>query len=123
MQQRTDLSSYESTDIPGNDEISSLVSSIDHLAETLNARESLLSSIIESVSEGVIVIDENYKMTHFKSKFIELWDIPEHTLAEKDGLKLFNHLKDRIVNYDHLFSMLRKYHMTTVSNVVVFTVH
>lgn len=115
----TDLSSYESTDIPGNDEISSLASSIDHLAETLNARESLLSSIIESVSEGVIVIDENYKMTHFKSKFIELWDIPEHTLAEKDGLKLFNHLKDRIVNYDHLFSMLRKYHMTTVSNVVV----
>ena len=115
----TDLSSYESTFIPGNDEISSLASSIDHLAETLNARESLLSSIIESVSEGVVVIDENYKMTHFKSKFIALWDIPEHILVEKDGLKLFEHLKDRMVNYDHLFSMLRKYHMTTVSNIVV----
>ena len=115
----TDLSSYESTDIPGNDEISSLASSIDHLAETLNARESLLSSIIESVSEGVIVIDENYKMTHFKTKFISLWDIPKHILAEKDGLKLFNHLKDRMVNYDHLFSMLQKYHMTTATNVVV----
>ncbi|SDF79058.1 PAS domain S-box-containing protein [Methanolobus vulcani] len=115
----TDLSSYESTFIPGNDEISSLASSIDHLAETLSTRESLLSSIIESVSEGVVVIDENYKMTHFKSKFIALWDIPENILVEKDGLKLLEHLKDKIVNYDYLISMLHKYHMTTVSNIVV----
>ncbi|WMW24677.1 PAS domain S-box protein [Methanolobus sediminis] len=115
----TDLSSYESTDVPGNDEISSLASSIDHLADTLSARESLLSSIIDSVSDGVIVIDENYKMTHFKSRLIDLWDIPEHILVEKDGLKLFEHMKDKIVNYDFLISILHKYHMTRVSNVIV----
>jgi PAS domain S-box-containing protein len=114
-----DLSSYEGIDVPGNDEISSLASSIDNLAGTLSARESLLSSVIESVSDGVIVIDDNYKMTHFKSKFIKLWDIPDNIIVEKDGLKLLEHLKDRIVNYDYLLSMLRKYHMTAVSNVFI----
>ncbi|MBP1908653.1 response regulator [Methanolobus bombayensis] len=114
-----DLSSYEGMELSGNDEISSLAFSIDHMAETLNERETLLSSIIESISEGVIVIDENYRMTNFKSKFIDLWDIPEHILVEKDGLKLLDHLKDRMINYDYLVSMLRKYHMTTASNVVV----
>jgi PAS domain S-box-containing protein len=114
-----DFSSYEKIEVSGNDEISFLGSSINHLAETLSVRETLLSSIIDSVSEGVVVIDKDYRMTKYQSKFIDLWDIPEHILVEQNAYKILEYLKDRIVNYDYLISMLHKYHMTAASNVVV----
>ena len=114
-----DFSSYEKIEVSGNDEISSLSSSINHLAETLSVRENLLSSIIDSVSEGVVVIDKDYRMTKYQSKFIGQWNIPEHILVEQNAYKIIEHLRDRIVNYDYLISMLHKYHMTAASNVVV----
>ncbi|MEZ5333820.1 MAG: PAS domain S-box protein [Methanolobus sp.] len=102
-----------------NDEISSLGSSISHLLERIEERESLLYSIIESISESVIVIDENYRMTHFKSNFIDLWGIPEDIIKEKDGMKLLSHLKGKMVNFDEILAKLQKYHMTRESNVTM----
>jgi PAS domain S-box-containing protein len=86
--------------------------SINHLMERLEESENLLSSIIESLSEGVIVINGDYQIIHFNSKFIRLWDIPEHILLERDGLKLLEHLNSRMINYDGIVENLRKNHMS-----------
>ena len=109
---KKDYSSSSKISVSGNDEIASLGSSINHLMERLDERENLLSSIIESSSEGVIVIDENYMITHFNSKFIRIWDIPEQILIEKNGLKLIDHLKDRMVDHEDMLTRLRKNHMS-----------
>ncbi|WMW22565.1 PAS domain S-box protein [Methanolobus mangrovi] len=109
---KKDYSSSGKISVSGNDDISSLGSSINHLMERLDERENLLSSIIESSSEGVIVIDENYRITHFNSKFIRIWDIPEQILTEMDGLKLLDHLKDRMVDHEDMLERLRKNHMS-----------
>ncbi|GEM_PF-391447 len=109
---KIDYSSSGKIPVSGNDEIASLGSSINHLMERLDERENLLSSIIESSSEGVIVIDENYRITHFNSKFIRIWDIPEQILKEKNGLKLIDHLKDRMVDHEDMLESLRKNHMS-----------
>ncbi|WP_094228910.1 response regulator [Methanolobus psychrotolerans] len=109
---KTDSSGSGRISVSGDDEVSSLGLSINHLMERLDERENLLSSIIESASEGVIVIDENYKITHFNSKFIRMWEIPEEIITERDGLKLLDHLKDRMTDYESTVARLHKYHMS-----------
>ncbi|SFM20248.1 response regulator [Methanolobus profundi] len=107
-----DLSTSNKIDILGDDEISSLGSSINDLVERLEERDSLLFSIIESMSEGLIVFDEDYKISHIKSKFIQLWNIPGEIIEERDGLKLLGYLKNSMVNYEEMLALLKEYHMT-----------
>ena len=115
-----DLSSSSEILVPGNDEISSLGLSVNHLMDRLDERDSLLFSIIESMSGGLIVIDENYKISHIKSKFVSIWEIPGEIIEERDGLKLLEHLKDRMVNDKGIVTLAKNNHMTakiTISTI------
>ncbi|WP_340818680.1 response regulator [Methanolobus sp. WCC4] len=108
-----DLSSSNEILVPGNDEIASLGSSVNHLMDRLDERDSLLFSIIESMSGGLIVIDEDFKISHIKSKFVTTWEIPGDIIEERDAMKLLYHLKERMVNAEDMVSNVKKNHMTT----------
>lgn len=50
-------------------------------------QDAVLSTIIESSPDGVLVVDTNWKMAYFNNKFVELWGIEPHILEAQDDRK------------------------------------
>lgn len=49
--------------------------------ENLEHSHSLLDAAIESTADGLLVVDNNGRITKYNRKFIELWSIPQSILA------------------------------------------
>ncbi len=52
--------------------------------ENLNKTLSLLSSVLESTADGLLVVDTSGKIVSFNENFLKLWHIPEHIVASHD---------------------------------------
>ena len=57
--------------------------SIAELAESI----SLLDATLESTVDGIMVVNASGQMTKFNRKFVEMWNVPQEILAEKDDGK------------------------------------
>jgi PAS domain S-box-containing protein len=66
------------------------------MEEKLKESEEILRSTLESVVEGILVVNENGQVTHFNSKFISMWRIPQELIDEKDDQKLINYVLNQL---------------------------
>jgi diguanylate cyclase (GGDEF)-like protein/PAS domain S-box-containing protein len=80
-------------------------------AEADEQARSLLTSILESTADGILVVDNNGKVVLFNQKFLSLWRIPESLAAKQDDRLLLEYvlsqLKDPgsfIAKVEHLYS-------------------
>ena len=59
---------------------------------------SLLQATLESTADGILVVDNEGKMTSFNQKFVQMWHLPESVLTSKDSnqgrLFILDQLKD-----------------------------
>ena len=84
--------------VPGNNEISLLALTFNRMAdniknaiqnlkqveEEIRNGEMLMRLILESTRDGILVIDNQGKVTHFNSRFKKLWQIPETVLTTRE---------------------------------------
>jgi PAS domain S-box-containing protein len=75
----------------GNDEISkladafnSMTSSLRSQQETIRSNVSILTTTLESTADGILVVENDGKITIYNNRFIEIWKIPTDILATKD---------------------------------------
>ncbi|MDP1989797.1 MAG: diguanylate cyclase [Syntrophales bacterium] len=61
-------------------------------AEAAQQAMSLLTSILESTADGILVVDTNGKVIISNKKFLSLWRIPESLAAKKDDKLLLDHV-------------------------------
>ncbi len=57
---------------------------------------SLLTSILESTADGILVVDTNGKVIISNKKFLSLWRIPESLAAKQDDKLLLDHVLSQL---------------------------
>ena len=58
----------------------------------LEKNEMLLRATLESTADGIIVVANDYKVTHCNSRFVQIWQIPRDIIDAHDDNRLFRHL-------------------------------
>lgn len=57
---------------------------------------SLLQATLESTADGILVVNQNGKITDYNQSFIELWHVPESILENKDDQKLLDYVVNQL---------------------------
>ena len=65
-------------------------------AEKLEETVSLLRATLESTAEGVLVVDFNGKVIQHNKRFIEMWNIPDGFIDDRDDAKLLNYVVEQL---------------------------
>lgn len=61
---------------------------------------SLTSAILESIHEGILVVDLNGKVIRINNKFAELWNIPATIIDSKDDKTLLDYILKQLADPD-----------------------
>jgi PAS domain S-box-containing protein len=70
--------------------------SLKEVQQQLHRSEDLLRGVLESTSDGILVIDEKGRMSHMNKRFAQLWDIPEELVQQPDNERLLEHIGSRL---------------------------
>jgi len=64
---------------------------------TSNIPITVLHTILDSVVEGILVVDSDNKITLFNSRFSKMWEIPLEILEHRDDDKLIKYVLDQLL--------------------------
>ncbi len=62
----------------------------------------LLHTILESSAEGVLALNEYFGVTHWNSKFVEIWGVQNEMIKLNNGESIINYLKSKTRQSDKL---------------------
>lgn len=68
------------------------------LPDTSNIQQPLLSAILESVGEGILVVNESGNVTLANQRFAEMWRVPPELIAARDDERLLNYVLDQLAD-------------------------
>ncbi len=68
--------------------------------ESLREEHDLLHAKLEAVPDGVLVVDENWRMIYFNQRFIDMWDIPPHIQEIRDDRQSLQTVLDKLEDPD-----------------------
>ncbi len=60
--------------------------------EALRDNVEMLRATFESSDDGIIVLDSNKKITHYNSRYLEMWNIPYEQMITAKSSDIFNHI-------------------------------
>jgi len=66
------------------------------MEQQLRSSEDLLRGTLESTADGILVIDENGRVSHMNKRFAKIWDIPEKLVQQRDDERLLEHLGSQL---------------------------
>jgi PAS domain S-box-containing protein len=69
---------------------------------------SLLNSTIESTADGILVIDNNGKVSKANKKFEDLWGIPQSLIDMKDDDKLLGFVLDKLTDPEAFIQQVKE---------------
>ncbi|HVP38554.1 MAG TPA: response regulator [Candidatus Saccharimonadales bacterium] len=64
--------------------------------QALRESEDLLRATLESTADGILVVDNDRRVTHANARFAELWRIPEELMARHDDTRLLAFVVDQL---------------------------
>lgn len=67
----------------------------DYIKE-LEFNNNILQAQQELSLDGILVVDENWRMVSFNSRFLEMWQIPQSAYAERDDKKSIQSVLDKL---------------------------
>jgi PAS domain S-box-containing protein len=84
--------------------------------EVLQERELLLQATLESISEGILIVDDKGKVKVSNSKFAEMWHIPREIIEVGDDERLINFVLDQLVDPDAFLEKVTKLYNSKASD-------
>jgi PAS domain S-box-containing protein len=85
-------------------------------SEALHKRESLLNAIFESTGDGMLVVDNNGKVTHRNTEFNSMWKIPPKLINTADDEKLIAFVIDQLESPNHFVAKIKELYNSTKSD-------
>lgn len=73
----------------------------------------LLRATLESAADGILVVDENGRATHFNARFAEMWRVGSELLARGDDSELLNYVYDQLEDPDAFINKVKQLYQTT----------
>lgn len=67
--------------------------------EELEQSLSVLRATLESSTDGILVIDQNRRLVNYNRKFVEMWNIPQRIMLERDENSTVAFMLDRVEDY------------------------
>lgn len=67
--------------------------------EELEQSLSVLRATLESSTDGILVIDQNRRIVNYNRKFVEMWNIPQRIMLERDENSTVAFMLDRVEDY------------------------
>jgi PAS domain S-box-containing protein len=87
------------------------------MEEKLIESEEVLRSTLESIEEGILVVNEQGQVTHYNSKFISMWHIPHEIIKEKDDKKLLDYVLNQLKDPEAFQSKVEELYRTRNEDV------
>ena len=63
---------------------------------------SLLQATLESIADGILVVDRSRKIVHYNQRFVEIWSAPRSLLDAKDGDALLDFMLPQVADPQRL---------------------
>jgi len=76
--------------------------------ENLRDTLSLHTATLESTADGILVVDEEGKVTSFNQKFIQMWRIPETVMASRDDNLSLAFVLDQLKDPDSFLAKVKE---------------
>ncbi|MDH5325443.1 MAG: ATP-binding protein [Gammaproteobacteria bacterium] len=70
--------------------------------------DTLLSVILDSIEEGVLVVDTENNVSHFNARFVHMWNIPETVINARDDQKTLMFVLDQLRDPQSFQEKVRK---------------
>jgi PAS domain S-box-containing protein len=70
--------------------------------EAMQHSLSLLQTMLESIADGIVVLDQSRKIVHYNRRFVEMWSVPRSLLDAKDGEALRDFMLPQVVDPQRL---------------------
>jgi PAS domain S-box-containing protein len=70
--------------------------------------QTVLKATMESMSDGVLVVSDEGKVTHFNSRFRDVFAIPDSIIQSQEDVVLLNFAKNRLADPDTFFSQVQE---------------
>ena len=77
-------------------------------AEADRQAGSILTSVLESTADGILVVDNNGKVILFNKKFLSLWRIPEALAAKQDDKLLLEYVLNQLKDPESFIEQVKK---------------
>lgn len=82
--------------IPRPDEIGSLATAFNAMSASIRENTSRLHTIIESITDGVLVVDLHQKVTSYNKRYLEIWNIPPELAEAGDSVALLKRALEQV---------------------------
>ena len=80
--------------------------------QSLQANEELLYATLESIGSGILVVDDQGKVTRVNKKFATMWKIPEEVMASKDDEQLLAVALDQLEEPKQFLAKVQELYQT-----------
>lgn len=118
-------STHESSATYGysNPEIAKIADNIESLArQSLGRKASELRTIIESSSDGILVMGEKRELLYANSRFQEIWSIPVEVIHDKDSDTLLAMVLDQLIDAQSFLSTKERLNGTEREEILTLNV-
>lgn len=78
----------------------------------LRKSEAILKSTIESINDGLLVVDENGEITNYNTCFNEIFDFPEDIIIKNDDNLLIEYAKNKLKNPEEFTNNIKEIYKT-----------
>ncbi|MCX6689228.1 MAG: PAS domain S-box protein, partial [Methanoregula sp.] len=95
---------YEKMNVTLNEEIRQRKLSDTTLKKTL----SLLNASLESTADGIYVVDQQGKITHYNQNFVNMWNIPRVLLESAENERVMNNVLPQLKNPEGFLANIKE---------------
>ncbi|MEZ5333907.1 MAG: PAS domain S-box protein [Methanolobus sp.] len=92
----------------GEDEISELADNINSMLDSLQEKNVIFQSTIESVSYGFVAVDMNEQVIFMNPEYLNIFRLAPEIEFEKDGYKLMNTVLQKVENPEEIADKIEK---------------
>ena len=85
-----------------------------HAEDLLKEEEELLRATLESTTAGILAIGEHQKVTHYNTRFAEMWKIPRDILRSGDDEQLLAFVLDQLADPEQFLTKVRELYTSSI---------
>jgi PAS domain S-box-containing protein len=76
--------------------------------EQLEESLSLFSATLQSTADGILVLDDQGRVTNYNQKFVDMWELPNEVMDSPDDTKVLETMLDKIEASEDVFRKIKE---------------